>query len=221
VAFLTSLIGGSANMGIFAGAPGSVHTVALQGTPAPAGGNYVTFTKAPLINASGQVAFPANLGGGSSPSGIFVGAPGSVQPVALEGMLAPDGNGATYGQLHDFVLNGSGEVAFTANLSGASAGLYAGSPGAVIEIVRLGDQIDFGDGSGLHTINNIVTPNVAGLDTGLSLNDSGELVYVLSFTDGTSGIFESQITGVPEPSSVLLTFAGLLAVARYRKRLAR
>ena len=74
--------------------------VALSGNPAPAGGNYynsnpdapnTTFTNVPVLNQSGQVAFTAYLAGGSSTEGLFAGAPGSLQPVALQGTAAPGG----------------------------------------------------------------------------------------------------------------------------------
>ena len=49
--------------------------VARSGTPAPAGGTYGSFGL-PVVGGSGQVAFYADLIGGSSSQGIFVGAPG-------------------------------------------------------------------------------------------------------------------------------------------------
>ncbi len=93
-----------------------------------------------------------------------------------------------------FGFNDLAEVVFVANLTGTGVvpgnnqGLYAGSPGGVVEIVRKGDAIDFGNGSGLHTVSSI-------LPSGATLSNSAELVYRLSFTDGTSGIFTSIIGG--------------------------
>ena len=67
---------------------GSPTVVALSGTAAPAGGNYTGFGSV-NVNASGQVGFAASLGGGSSSLGLFVGAAGSLQAVALQGKARP------------------------------------------------------------------------------------------------------------------------------------
>jgi hypothetical protein len=228
VAFTCDLTGGSSTDGVFVGVPGSVQTVALAGTAAPAGGNYSDFGGfGAFVNHSGQVAFYAHLTGGSSTSGIFVGAPGAVQATALQGLLAPSGNGATFNDFLDLAVNASGQVVFIGLLTGAGVtagvndrGLYAGHPGSLVQIVRLGDLIDEGNGSGLHTVSTIGTFSGSGVEDGRNriFNDSGELVYQLSFTDGTSGIFTSIIP-VPEPSSLLLVAAGVgIGVGMRRRR---
>jgi hypothetical protein len=53
----------------------------------------------------------------------------------------------------------------------------------------------------------------------MGLNDVGLLVYRLSFTDGTSGIFTSHVP-VPEPASIVLlaTGAGLFFRRQARRR---
>jgi hypothetical protein len=231
VGFLAQLTGSSSTQGIFAGAPGSLQAVALLGGAAPIGGSYSGLAKPPLLNASGQVAFLAYMTGGSSTQGIFAGVPGALQPVALQGGAAPGGNGATYsdfGASLGYLLGGSGQVVFGATLAGTgvtfanNTGLYASLPGGVVEIVRKGDMIDFGNGSGLHTVSGITVTNGSGGEDGrgFSLNDSGMLVYELTFTDGTSGIFTSTIP-VPEPSSGLFVFAGMLAAVRVGRRSSR
>ena len=217
VAFPANLTGGSATNGIFAGTVGALQPIALQGSAAPAGGIYSTLS-GPALNASGQLAFFATLTGGSSTQGIFSGTSGSLQTDALQGLLAPGGNGAIYSSLLGPTLfNDVGEVVFSANLSGTGVvpsnnlGLYAGLPGGVVEIVRKGDAIDFGNGSGLHTVSNIFA-------AGGVLNNSGDIVYSLAFTDGTTGIFTSTIP-VPEPSTLALTSVALTGIW-FRRRLA-
>jgi hypothetical protein len=229
VAFVSSLTGGSSSQGIFVGTVGSMQAVALQGNAAPVGGNYSDFGSAtPALNHFGQLAFYANLTGGSSTNGIFVGTPGAINADALQGLLAPAGNGATFsGFGNSFGFNGLDQVAFLGNLTGTGVtsannqGLYVASPGGLVEVTRKGDMIDEGNGSGLHTVSTILFFGSGG-EGGLpiTLSDSGELDYRLTFTDGTSGIFTSTIP-VPEPSSTLLTLAGLLAAVRFRKRLVR
>lgn len=226
VAFYAGLTGGSSSSGLFVGAPGSLQAAALTGSAAPAGGSYSGFGAGGNLNHSGQVAFTAFLTGGSANSGLFVGTPGSLHATALDGMLAPAGNGATFTGNFSSTLNDSGQVAFSSLLSGPAVvtdnnrGLYASSPGGLVEIVRKGDMIDFGNGSGLHTVSNIGFATPYGSDDGnpLSFNGSGLLVYELSFTDGTSGIFTSQITSVPEPGTPALTAAALAGICLRRRR---
>ncbi|HEX4588890.1 MAG TPA: choice-of-anchor tandem repeat NxxGxxAF-containing protein, partial [Gemmataceae bacterium] len=112
LAFWAGLSGGSSTEGIFAGVPGSVQAVALQGTAAPAGGTFSTFDGGPYLNA-GQVAFYASLTGGLSTGGIFAGPPGSVQAAALLGSAAPAGG--SYSVIgRQPALNASGQLAFWA-----------------------------------------------------------------------------------------------------------
>ena len=100
-------------------------------------------------------------------------------------------------------------MAFIGNLTGTGVtsannqGLYAGLPGGVVEIVRTGDMIDEGNGSGLHTVSGIMLASGSGGGDGqgLALSDSGNIVYGLTFTDGTSGVFTSAIP-VPEPGTL-------------------
>lgn len=213
LAFSASLTGGSSTGGVFAGAPGAIQAVALQGTAAPAGGNYSDSISSPVLNGSGQVAFRADLTGGSSAEGVFVGASGAVQAAALSGTVAPAG-----GNFNNFnvipSLNASGQVAFIATLSGAGVtiandqGLYAGSVGGLVKIVREGDQVDVDPGPGvvLRTIAdggiNVATATGGQDGRGVWFSDTGVLTYRLAFTDGTSGVFTSVVP-VPEPAGVL------------------
>lgn len=138
---------------IFAGTPGSpLTTVALQGNAAPAGGNYTAFGAAPVLNASGRVAFNATTS--VSGQGIFAGTPGSPPATAaLQGTAAPNCGGATFnGTFGNPILNASGQVAFLGTLitgSGSPAvtaatnqGLFAGAPGSAVLVVRKGDVVD-------------------------------------------------------------------------------
>ena len=52
----------------------------------------------------------------------------------------------------------------------------------------------------------------------LPINDTGLLVYQLTFTDGSSGIFTSLISTVPEPSTLFLLAIGAVKLLNYRGR---
>src|SRR5262249_52880132 len=125
---------------------GALKAVALQGSPAPSGGNYYILNT-PLINSFGVVTFRALLEDGTSSIGLFEGAPGAIQTVALAGDAAPDGDSFSDFMVH-LAINGSGQLAFFANLTGPGVdttndiGLYGGVPGNLVKIVREGDVID-------------------------------------------------------------------------------
>jgi hypothetical protein len=222
--FRAGLTGTFANHAVFAGAPGDLQTVASQGSGAPAGGSYNNLV-VPVINDSGQVAFHATLTGGSSNQGIFVGTPGSVQALALQNTPAP--GGGTFSSLDSIshIVNASGQVAFIGTTT--VRGLYVGVPGALLKVVAEGDTIDLDPGPG-SDLRQVATNGLAfnSLQTGRSgwgrsFTDSGILVYRLTFTDGTSGVFTSQITPVPEPGACLAAAVCGLAAAGWVGRRVR
>jgi hypothetical protein len=214
----------ASGQGIFAGTPGSpLILAALQGTAAPAGGNYTTFTN-PVLNASGLVAFQATTS--VAGSGIFTGTPGSpLSTAALTGTVAPNCGGATFNTFGNPVLNATGQVAFTCTLNSTTDtdhALFAGAPGSLVLVVRKGDVIDVNPTAGVdnRTVSAIGLFNGSGGQDGrgMSFNDSGLIVYELTFTDGSSGIFTSQIAPIPEPGMLLAFGAGVLGFGRYLRR---
>lgn len=226
VAFTTTLSSGTATAGIFAGAPGSVQAVALQGAAAPggSGATFLSFSNA-NINGAGQVSFGAAFTGSSTTAALYQFSGGTVTPVAVVGQTAP--NGTTYASFASAqVQNGAGQVAFVANLSGTgvvsgtnSVALFAGLPGALSEIVRQGDVIDVDPtaGTDLRTVSGSISLiiNAGGQDgRGLSFNNNGLIAYRLAFTDGSTGVFTSL---VPEPTSLCgLALAGVTMLRRRR-----
>ena len=180
----------------------------------------------PVINASGQVAFYASLTGGSSSQGIFVGTPGAVQALVLQNTAAPGGGTFSTIDSNHLALNGSGQVAFIGTTT--VRGLYAGSPGALVRVLAEGDRIDVDPGPGLDlrqvATNGLDFIRLSGGENGWgrSFTDSGLLVYQLTFTDGSSGVFTSQIAPVPEPGACLAaTVCGLGAAGWVGRRIRR
>lgn len=131
VAFLATLTGGPAG-GVFVGSTsGPPVALALDGNPAPAGGNFsINVLRADvLINNQHDVVFRANLTGGTADSGYFVrrGPSGSLQAPILQGQPAPGttGNFTTIvaglnnlaGEL--FQLSPTGDLAFQSFFQGS------------------------------------------------------------------------------------------------------
>jgi hypothetical protein len=118
-------------------------------------------------------------------------------------------------------------VVFRSVLADGSIGLYGGFPNSLAKVVRTGDEINVGTEEDplLKTISNITLPNATSTSSGggdgrTSLfNDSGILLYNLSFTDGSSGVFTSDLSVVPEPATCgLAAFAGLTVCGWVRRR---
>src|SRR4051812_10348649 len=112
-------------------------TAALVGTASPTGNNYSALNALPVVNASGQVAFLANLAGAAT-QGIFAGTPGTtLATAALLGNAAPAGG--NYQQLTNPAINSAGKVLFRASLTGGTAGsgVFYGTPGTTLPTVAL------------------------------------------------------------------------------------
>ena len=181
VAFQSGLFAGTSTSGIFTGTVGSVQTVALQGTAAPAGGNFSTLNK-PTLNDAGQMAFLGTMTGGSSTNGVFTGTAGSLQAVALQGAAAPAGG--NYNTLFDPVQNQSGVLAFQSSLTGGSAsgGIFTGTPGQVQAVAVAGTAAPSGGNFGNMASNGGYKPTI---------NNSGKVAFYSPLTGGSStgGLF--------------------------------
>jgi hypothetical protein len=110
--------------------------VALSGETAP--GTTTTFTtfSGPVINATGQVLFNANLTGGGS--GLWTNPGGTLAKVATTTDIAP-GTAATFSQFNNSVLNANGQVAFSAFLNAGGIGLWTNPGGTLVKIARNND----------------------------------------------------------------------------------
>jgi hypothetical protein len=197
VAFWAILTGATSNQGLFAGYPGSIQMVALQGTPAPSGQTYANFSSKRLnLDANGEVSFDAGLTGSEA---IVLGQPDALQTLVKLGDAAPlGGNFSSFGNP---LVDESGQVVFFAGLTGFGVtplnrlGLYTWSNGRLMKVVREGDQINVDPGPGMDlrivSKSGIRLHESSGGEDGRasSFSRNGYLTYRLTFTDNTSGIF--------------------------------
>jgi hypothetical protein len=137
---------------------GSASIVTREGDAIPVGTGTFSSFNSPYTNASGQMAFQANLagttGGATDNSGVFrVNADGSETQLARAGAAVPGGNG-TFNTLGARTpINSFGRAAFwstLANTAGGFAdnsGIFTSSTGFVAQIAREGQIAPDGNGT--------------------------------------------------------------------------
>jgi hypothetical protein len=118
VAFYSTILHGAAREGIFLAEAGQVTKVVAFGDAVPGGGTLAEFAAHPLptLNASGHVAFRAEIAGGRATEGVFLSGADGLQVIALAGDDAP---GVAAGVLVSFdtpALNDNDEMAFVASV---------------------------------------------------------------------------------------------------------
>jgi hypothetical protein len=88
-------------------------------------------------------------------------------------------------------------------------GIWAQDRDGVLQlIVREGQQLDVDDGPGI----DLRTINCLCYATPPTINNLGQVVFRAAFTDGSQGIFVSNLVAVPEPYAVGLAAIGLLTM---------
>ena len=97
-------------------------------------------------------------------------------------------------------------------------GLFAYFDSTLHLIAREGDAftVELNDGTFEDRVIEYVDNLSYANDVPHTLNNDGELAFHLQFTDGTSGIFTTQLGVVPEPSGITLLLFGLTALLRWR-----
>ncbi|MCC7408082.1 MAG: hypothetical protein IT442_08420 [Phycisphaeraceae bacterium] len=118
-------------------------------------------------------------------------------------------------------LNGAGQVVFTASwrdeLNQSIESLWGYDPTAgLMEVARVGESWAIGVGdwrtiSAIQFQGGLMSGGEDGLPSGL--NDRGQVVFSLEFTDGTQGVF---LTALPEPAGVMLVMMGAMGMLRRR-----
>jgi len=155
-------------------------------------------------------------------------APGTSEGTVFDDFIIAGsyGNGyLTRNNWVDPIVNARGQVAFLASLRGVSddspgtIGLWASDPRGELQLIaREGDLMEATPGDfrmidQLEAFTSI--PGYAGYGSGIGrtgnsdgrpsiFNDRGQIVFSATFTDGSSGIFISNVAAVPEPSTIAL-----------------
>ena len=224
--FLSSFLGTGAtqikSMGIFSGGPSSLSLIAQEGDEAPGDADGATFLNFgfgfPVFNDSGHTAFVGSLNGPKVDFGtgaIYSNASGSLVEIAREDTLAPGaGSAAVFDLLSRPVLNTPGQIAFSSQLAGSDFsgnGIYATNlDGQLVEIARTGEMFDVNDDPSVDDLREIESlgffANIGDGNGGASpFNDRGQLAFQALFTDGTAGVFISNLVAtLPEPTEPIL-----------------
>jgi hypothetical protein len=237
IAFTSALVVGVAGVtnnnsdGIWAERGGSLQLVAREGnqspdTPVGANFSFDSFAGTPVFNDLGQLAFRAELqltGGGvnaTNNEGIWSEGAGALAMIARKGAhAAGTPNDVKFDTFSNFIgLNDRGQVVFEASLlyglggvdSSNDNGIWAQDRNGELRLVaREGALVDVDDGIGvdMRTISELLFVADEGF------NFLGQTAFAAKFTDGTRGVFVSDVASVPEASTVLLLTAGLITFA--------
>jgi hypothetical protein len=231
-AFTAALSGGGVNNsndgGIWSDAGGALGLVARKGMHAPGTSDGVTFLGFgnPKLNDAGKIAFQGELTGNgidyssTNRTGIWTSVSGSLQLVARAGDPVPGMPGVYFKDIRDTVaLNNAGQIAFAGDVTGTGVDesnrwvIWATDVnGGVHAVVRMGDVLEVAPGD-FRTISIVDFTTI-----GRSINNRGQLAFWTIFTDGSHGVFVSDLVAVPEPATSALLITGIVAAMLFRSR---
>jgi hypothetical protein len=192
----------SNDFGLWFGQPSALQLVAREGDAAPdCDGAVYNVLGTPILSA-GRVAFVATLTGSgvttANNQAIFSGSPGNIRLVMRKGTQAPgQPGGCVYGQINDFAIGSTGNVAFRSLLAGT--GVVSGNDTAVSLSVNGNVIIGVREGAPLTSIS--PTAAVGDLTSGnLTLNALNEVECVSTVTGAgagtTQGLWRISQSGV-------------------------
>ena len=229
----------SSDSAIWEGIPGNFRLVSQEGNHAPGLPNNAILGRVSsvLLNDRDDVAFSQEVLDEnvicSSCFGIWSEGLGGLHLVARGGEQAPDLpmgvvflQDSFFGGVGSFSFNSLGQVAMFGLVSGPGiddtndTGIWAEDLNGQLKlIVREGDELEvFPDD--FRTITQIVS--LLGESTGTghanSFNDRGQIAFRAKFTDGSEGIFVSNLVAIPEPSSVAILVCWMICGCSPRTR---
>ena len=179
------------------------HTIiAASGDAAPAGGNYTTFLNTLAVNARGQVAFDARLGG-PSVTGVIVSDQISSSAIALGGN--PDPTAGNFNFVSTPFITTRGDVIFNTD-----TGIFLGDGKRTVALVQNGDAAPGGG---------TLSPSR------YAANSQGIIAFQSFITDGlnTEGIFRNDgsetvalaLDGTPAPTGGTFLFFSSPVIDEY------
>ena len=225
---------------IWEGIPGNFRLVSQEGDHAPGLPNEARLGSilSVLLNDSNEVAFEQDVVGTFSGcigicSGIWSEGLGSLHLVARSGEQAPDLpsdviflQDDNFDGIGTFSFNSLGQVAFYGFLSGPGiddtndTGIWAEDINGQLKlIIREGDQIEVSPGD-FRTVSLIRAELGESSTSGHAnaFNDRGQIAFRATFTDGSEGIFVSNLVAIPEPSSVAILVCYMICSCSPRTR---
>lgn len=189
VAFMAQPFPGPA--GTFLAANGVVIPLAIDGAPAPGGGNFQLFfgfnRLRPVIDDRGDVAFASSLtgttGGFFGSGGIFLYQNGILSRIVGPNDPSPDGGAFLFADSPS--INSSGEVAFFAETSAFNFGAFVYAGGKITQVAVAGDFV-----------NNI---GLSFVDLPV-INDNGHVAFTATLFNGQNAIFVAAPTSDTNPA---------------------
>lgn len=184
IVYSARISGAPATHGLFRAEGTQPVAIVRDDSDVPTGGRFLGVFAGPVINDRGQVAFFAEMTGGTADFGIFRGEGGWLTPVLVANQIAP--GGATFGDFSDPVINRHGQVAAFASLidGPSSGGLFVADGTDAIAIALQGQPAP--KGGSYRAQNTFLGP--------IRLNDRGEVAFTARLTGTTSsnGIFRGD-----------------------------
>lgn len=216
VAFISAIrtSQGTRGLAIFAHRNGELEIVVEQGQSIPGAGSLGGMTLSDVtINNQGQVAFRTFLGGQNA--GMFVEQPdGEINLLAVHFGPVPGVGESQFllDRAQPFQFNNRGQLAFSSEyrVNGeVFQGAFASTPdGQLKPLVLPGDTIEVSPGDQREVERARMNAHNSGNADGLPsvMNDNGEVLVYVRFTDGTSGLFVSDLVRDPLVPSLVGDF---------------
>jgi hypothetical protein len=231
-AFNAALLGdgvdSSNDGGIWSDTGGPLALVAREGMHAPGTPEGLTFLYLgnPKLNDAGKIAFQGELTGNgidyssTNRTGIWTSVSGRLELVARAGDPVPGMPGLYFKDIRDTIaLNNAGQIAFAGDVTGTGVDesnrwvIWATDVnGGLHAVVRLGDVLEVAPGD-FRTISTVDFTTL-----GRGFNNCGQLAFWTIFTDGSYGVFVSDLVAVPEPIPLTLLTAGIVGGLFFRRR---
>jgi len=224
------------NQGIWRDNGNGAVELILRDSSAPApgtrGANFDSFRNL-AYNNSGQIAFFADIFGRGTNADSNQGVWSERQDTGLA-LIARTGNVAPGSELpfrhidaDTLAFNDNGQAAFLATIRDSTTaprpsdftGIWAQDLAGELRLIVLeGQQLDVSDDPSQAEFKTIATLDFFNRSR---FNDVGQLLFSATFTDGSNGIFVSNLVAIPEPSTQMLLTISWLALSSQMVRCRR